>query len=46
MTVKSNYVIAIATFSGLEDSPSISTNENQNKNQSHYVRVIFPVWVL
>ena len=27
---------------GLKDSRQFSTNEKQNQNQSHYVRVIFP----
>ena len=43
MTVKSNYVIAIATLSDWlkESLASFSTNEKQNQNQSHHVRVIF-----
>ena len=39
MTVESNYVIVIATLS---DWLTFSTNEKQNQNQSHLVRVIFP----
>ena len=41
MTVESNYVIAIAK----RLAPRFSTNEkqnDQNQNQSHNVRVIFP----
>ena len=42
MTVESNYVIAIATLSDcLKSRASFSTNEKQNQNQSHHVRVIF-----
>ena len=43
MTVESNYVIAIATLSDwLKTRASFSTNEKQNQNHSHHVRVIFP----
>ena len=44
MTVESNYVIAIATLSDWLKrlAPVFSTNETQNQNQSHRVRVIFP----
>ena len=44
MTVESNYVIAIATFSDWlkKTRASLSTNETQNQNQSHHVRTIFP----
>ena len=45
MTVESNYVIAIATLSDWLKRlgpASFSTNETQNQNQSHHVRVIFP----
>ena len=43
MTVESiNYVIAIATLSDwFKTRASFSTNETQNQNQSHDVRVIF-----
>ena len=42
MTVESNYVIAIATLSDwLKRRASFSTNEKQNQNQSHLVRVNF-----
>ena len=41
MTVESYYVIAIATLSDWLKS-SFSTTENQNQNQLHHVRVIFP----
>ena len=49
MTVESSYVIAIATLSDwlkIRDCDcyaSFSINEKQNQNQSHYVRVIFPL---
>ena len=41
MTVKSNYVVAIATHSDLASKTcdSFSTNEKQNQNQSHHARV-------
>ena len=44
MTVKSNYVIAIATLSDWLKrlAPVFSTNEKQNQNQSHHVHMIFP----
>ena len=43
MTVESNYVIAITTLiDWLKHSRQVSTNEKQNQNQSHHVRVIFP----
>ena len=44
MTVKSNYVIAIATFSDWlrKFRVSFSTNQKQSQNQSLFVRVIFP----
>ena len=48
MTVESNYVIAIATLSDwLKRLARVSLVEkdfstNENQNQSHYVRVIFP----
>ena len=43
MTVESNNMIAIATLSDwLKRLASFSTNETQNQNQSHHVRVIFP----
>ena len=48
MTVESNYVIAVAMLSdwferlAFSSGVSFSANENQNKNQSHHVRVIFP----
>ena len=44
MTVESNYVIAIAMHSDWlkKTRASFSTNEKQNQNQSHLVRVIFP----
>ena len=42
MTVESNSVIAIATLSDKKTRASFSTNERQNQNQSHHVRVIFP----
>ena len=41
MTVKSYYVIAIAMLTDWLKS-SFSTNENQNQNQLHHVRGIFP----
>ena len=42
MTVESNYMIAIAALSDwLKRLASFSTNETQNQNQSHLVRVIF-----
>jgi len=44
MTVESNYVIAIATRSDWLKRLSFSTNEKQNQNQSHHVRVIFPAF--
>ena len=43
MTVESNYVIAIATLNDwLKSRASFSTNEKQNQNHQHHVRVIFP----
>ena len=45
MTVESNYVIAIASLSDWlkrASRASFATNEYQNQNQSHHVRVIFP----
>ena len=44
MTVESNYVIAIATLSDWLKRLALvfPTNEKQNQNQSHHVRVIFP----
>ena len=44
MTVESNYVIAIATFSDWfkKNRASFSANEKQNQKHSHHVRVIFP----
>ena len=43
MTVESNYVIAIAVLSDwLKRLAPVSNNENQNQNQPHLVRVIFP----
>ena len=41
MTVESNYVIAIAKLR-FKRLASFPTNVNQNQNQSHHVRVIFP----
>ena len=40
MTVESNYVIVIAKLRDWTRA-SFSTNENQNHNQSHNVRLIF-----
>ena len=44
MTVENNYVIAITTLSDRLKrlAPVFLTNEEQNQNQSHLVRVIFP----
>ena len=44
MTVESNYVIAIAMLIDWLKRlvPVFSTNEMQNQNQSHHVRMIFP----
>ena len=44
MTVESNYVIAIARLSDWLKrlAPDFSTNETQNQNHMHHVRVIFP----
>ena len=44
MTDESNYAIAIATLNvWLQNvSPVFLTNEKQNQNQSHLVRVILP----